>query len=359
MESNIILFTKQKYTRKEVRPMKKIISFALVAFLLIGTAPLLGQHANASETSKSNMIKMLTEMRTYAAKYEKKYKNNKTFYMIANGGYELYCPSKNKTKSSRKAFLDAMDGVLIEDIYYGWDCEVNNATPTKTTKVMEEALTNAKNYYSHSNSKAIFNMEYCKDTKAKTAAKKSKNLGSVWFCAPRVDLDKVASLDSSRVNKNNITKPKDVKNFMALLDDEYYANKKHYSKKKYLNLIADTNYDMIFIDMYYDGDLLTKDDVNKLRKKKNGKKRLVCTYISVGEAEDYRYYWKKEWKKKANRPAWIVKENKDWKGNFKVKYWYDGWKNILYKGSNSYLEKAISLGFDGAYIDVIDAYEEF
>ncbi len=348
---------------------KRLFSIIMIIAVLVGMMPLAGHTAYASEKSKKDMINLLSEMRTYSAKYEKKYKNNKTFYMIANGGYELYCPSKNKTRASRKAFLDAVDGVLIEDIYYGWEADVNAVTPSSDQKVMTEAITNAKNYYRHNNSKAIFNMEYCTGKYATTAAAKSKKLGSVWYCAPFVELDSIPALASSRANKKDITKPKAVTNFMAFLDDGAFTDKNNAHFKKYvkkvvsksafIKKIQNTNYDMIFIDMYYDGDLLTKKDIDKLRIKKNGGKRLVCTYISVGEAEDYRYYWKKEWNKKKNRPSWIAEENPIWVGNYKVKYWMDGWKNILYKGKNSYLEKAISLGFDGAYIDVIDAYEDF
>ena len=58
-----------------------------------------------------------------------------------------------------------------------------------------------------------------------------------------------------------------------------------------------------------------------------GGKRIVISYLSIGEAEDYRGYWKKEWSKKW--PKWIVKENPDWKGNYIVKYWNSEWKNVI------------------------------
>ena len=45
----------------------------------------------------------------------------------------------------------------------------------------------------------------------------------------------------------------------------------------------------------------------------------MIAYSSIGEAEDYRYYWRAEWEDDV--PTWLAAENKDWKGNFKVRYW--------------------------------------
>ncbi len=53
-----------------------------------------------------------------------------------------------------------------------------------------------------------------------------------------------------------------------------------------------------------DGDIiLTANEVESLMVKANGGKRLVVAYMSIGEAEDYRYYWKDEWGK--NAPDWL------------------------------------------------------
>ena len=70
-------------------------------------------------------------------------------------------------------------------------------------------------------------------------------------------------------------------------------------------------------------------DIEELKVKDNGGKRIVIAYLSIGEAEDYRYYWKKKWNKK--KPKWIIKENENWEGNYIVKYWSPEWKNIIKK----------------------------
>ena len=51
--------------------------------------------------------------------------------------------------------------------------------------------------------------------------------------------------------------------------------------------------------------------------------------------------------------------NEHWAGNYKVKYWLEPWHAILYKGDNSYLSKILNAGFDGVFLDVIDAFAYF
>lgn len=102
---------------------------------------------------------------------------------------------------------------------------------------------------------------------------------------------------------------------------------------------------------------LTRDEVERMKKKPDGSRRLVIAYFSVGEAESYRYYWKPEWTKA--KPAWVGKENKEWKENFLVKYWEPVWQNIVFGSPEAFADRIIAQGFDGFYIDRADAYYYF
>lgn len=82
--------------------------------------------------------------------------------------------------------------------------------------------------------------------------------------------------------------------------------------------------------------------------KTGGKK--VIAYISIGEAENYRYYWQPGWD--VNPPAWMGPENPYWAGNFKVKFWYPEWQNIIY----SYVDTLVAKGYDGIYMDIVEAF---
>ena len=111
------------------------------------------------------------------------------------------------------------------------------------------------------------------------------------------------------------------------------------------------------MDYFFNNKEFTESELNEIRIKANGCKRLLLSYMSIGEAEDYRYYWQSEWN--SNPPLWLTEENPDWAGNYKIKYWEDDWKDIIYGKSDSYLGKILDKGFDGVYLDIIDAFEYF
>ncbi len=130
------------------------------------------------------------------------------------------------------------------------------------------------------------------------------------------------------------------------------------TKAAFISAIQATNYDLVITDLFYEGtDELTSSDVATLKVKTNGGARLVIAYMSIGEAENYRYYWQREWE--TSPPSWLSEENPDWPGNYKVRYWDEDWQNIVYGNDSSYLKKIIDAGFDGVYLDIIDAFEYF
>jgi len=117
--------------------------------------------------------------------------------------------------------------------------------------------------------------------------------------------------------------------------------------------LQNTNYDVVVIDAFFGGG---RAEVERLRRKPFGGRRIVLSYLSIGEAEDYRYYWKECCA--ARRPSWLYTENARWKGNYRVRFWQAPWKEIIYRGLNSYLARIAALGFDGVYLDRIDVYSE-
>jgi cysteinyl-tRNA synthetase len=40
-------------------------------------------------------------------------------------------------------------------------------------------------------------------------------------------------------------------------------------------------------------------------------------------------------------------------------YWTKPWRDILFGTEEAYLDQILAAGFDGVYLDVIDAYEYF
>ena len=126
-----------------------------------------------------------------------------------------------------------------------------------------------------------------------------------------------------------------------------------------LDVIAAEHPSVTVIDYAFDGSdetAFTAEEIDQLRAAMSEPAKVIA-YMSIGEAEEYRYYWQDDWS--PGSPDWIVQENPDWEGNFKVEFWDDDWQANIFGNASSYLDRVISVGFDGVYLDIIDAYEFF
>jgi cysteinyl-tRNA synthetase len=134
---------------------------------------------------------------------------------------------------------------------------------------------------------------------------------------------------------------------------------------------AASPYDFLVVDGttgLKSGAMMTREDVARLKTKPDGARRIVVSYLSVGESEDYRPdYFSKEYMEE-DAPDWLMHENKDWKGNRIIRFCHEGWQKTILgdeNGRNVYdsirpspLHRLVELGFDGVYLDRVDVYEE-
>jgi cysteinyl-tRNA synthetase len=124
-------------------------------------------------------------------------------------------------------------------------------------------------------------------------------------------------------------------------------------------IATNNHYDLLVVDYSRtggDAGRFSKADVQRMKQRPSGRPRLVLCYLSIGEAENYRYYWRSQWR--PGSPSWVVAENQRWRGNYQVKYWDPGWQGILMGEGASYLKRILEAGFDGIYLDRVDAYRE-
>ena len=116
--------------------------------------------------------------------------------------------------------------------------------------------------------------------------------------------------------------------------------------------------DLFIIDYSRDGSAeraFGRDEIASLQ----ADGRIVLAYLSVGEAESYRDYWEATWAPDGqpgeDAPRWLGPTNPAWAGNYKVRYWDERWQAVVVE----YLDRVIDAGFDGVFLDVIDAFEYF
>ncbi len=97
-----------------------------------------------------------------------------------------------------------------------------------------------------------------------------------------------------------------------------------------------------------------------MKRKPDGGRRVVLSYLSIGEAEDYRYYWNASWESWYfvpnfwSKPSWLGPVNGDWGGNYAVRYWEPDWQKIIL-GEGAYLDRIVRAGFDGVWLDKVDS----
>jgi len=150
-----------------------------------------------------------------------------------------------------------------------------------------------------------------------------------------------------------------------------------------LEAIGATAFDLVIMDYSRDGSEegeFGADEIQALKDSPGGTK-IVLAYISIGEAEIGRFYFDNSWitpnpdtspdepfELTGQAPEFLAPPNPDWPDNFKVRYWLELWQQIIISnpgnhpiiGDNlSYLDRIIDAGFDGIYMDIIDAYEFF
>lgn len=86
---------------------------------------------------------------------------------------------------------------------------------------------------------------------------------------------------------------------------------------------------------------------------------IVLAYVDTGQAENWRWYC--NWKCEVGDPDWIVAEDPDdWEDCFPVQFWRDEWKDIVIYGhaGRSQVEETLKAGFDGIYMDWVEAFSD-
>jgi cysteinyl-tRNA synthetase, unknown class len=140
------------------------------------------------------------------------------------------------------------------------------------------------------------------------------------------------------------------------------ADAKKRTRAEAIKLLTESKRDLIIIDYSFTSgrfEKWTKAELDKIRSGKKGRK--IVSYISIGEAENYRSYWQPAWDRDRDgrvdkgSPVFLLAMNPNWPGNYLVKYWNADWQKIILR----YVDEIILQGFDGIYLDIVDAFQRF
>lgn len=267
-------------------------------------------------------------------------KNKKpNFFIIPQNAIELAYNNLSIKEGINLEYMNTIDAVGIEALFYDGD----EIPFYERHEMLQEFSKNKKvlvsDYLSNNN---LLNDVI------------QKNTNESFLCFPRLQENydyTIIPEFTVNENTNDIVDLEAAKNYLYLINSENYS-----SKEDFINSIVNTNFDIILIDLFFHSKPLSKTDILKLKIKKNGGKRLVISYVNIGAAEKYRYYFNKDqWE--INNPHWLMKPYKGYPDEIFVKYWAKEWHEIIYQKNDSYINKIIEAGFDGAYLDNVKSYE--
>lgn len=259
------------------------------------------------------------------------------FLVIPQNGIELAHINVNQDNELDDYFLSFIDGFGMEELFYNGAAVEDDGRLATTRKVVQ--------------SKKILVADYT-NTSAGYNEAKAKNTSEGFLSYTRVENNYDYQFIQNEIqneNSNDILKLADAQNYLYLISSSNY-----YSKYEFLNAIAATNFDAVIIDLFYDDEAFTSNEINQLKTKANGGKRLIIAYMSIGSAEKYRYYWK--WHYARQHPVWIKRKYEGYKDEFWVNFWHKDWQKIIYGNDDSYTKKILDAGFDGTYLDNVEAY---
>ena len=293
---------------------------------------------------RQRMREFVTAISQYARSYQS------GFIVIPQNGIEIITDDGESDGPLNSAYMNAIDGHGQEDLFYGYNND-NEPTPAADANYLQSFLDASKDA-----GKVILVTDYCWDQDLmENSYATNDSKGYISFAADHRELDNIPSFPSQPNNSNsgNVITMAQVKNFLYLINPVNYA-----TKEEFINAVVQTNYDLLIMDLFFDENTwFNPSEINQIKSKANGGKRLVVCYMSIGEAEDYRYYWQSSWEE--SKPGWLDGENPDWEGNYKVRYWENEWQDIIFGNDGSYTKKILDAGFDGIYLDIIEAYEYY
>ncbi|MBD3285756.1 hypothetical protein GF359_04790, partial [candidate division WOR-3 bacterium] len=227
---------------------------------------------------RQEMVNFVSEISDYAKAVDS------TFLVFPQNASEL---------SSISGYLDAVDGIGQEDIYYGYDGD-GQKTPADVTAELED---NLKSFTDAG--KLVLTVDYpFNDPEIPaftseiiprindTYARSSEN-GFVPYCAVR---------ELSHMTVNPGYEP-EVNNYPLALDsvtDFIYIlqHQESITRSQFLDSLSRLGFDLIVMDYEDEGGPYTPEEIAELKQES---KAILLAYMSIGEAENYRFYWEEDW----------------------------------------------------------------
>ncbi|MCG3148568.1 MAG: hypothetical protein PCFJNLEI_02012 [Verrucomicrobiae bacterium] len=252
-------------------------------------------------------------------------------------------------------YVATVDGLGQEDLYFGYN-KAGKATPPDVTHELETQLAVFRDA-----GKLVLTIDYPFTNKKKPRfdAKTVTRINTAYAASQArgfVPYASVLELNALVVNPGHVphTNVPAITSWSQVQEFAYQLQPaKKQTRENFLAALGQSQFDLIVMDYSFDGseaEAFTPAEIAALKSQLHGK---LLAYLSIGQAEDYRWYWQTGWKN--SPPVWLERQDPNWQGNYYVRYWHPEWQAII----RAYLDKIIAQGFDGVYLDLVDSYERY
>lgn len=269
------------------------------------------------------------------------------FMVVPQNGMQLLTTDGGGNGSPSVDYIMALDAVGQEELFYGYDNQNNFLSENYPEQ--QEWLAECR--FARAHGLGVLVTDYCSapDLVADSYNRNDAE-GFIDYAAESRELDLIPTVVHNEDTVN-------IYDFFSAKNFLYMINPNYETKAEYIAALAASHHDVLIIDAFFNGELLNNGDLAQLRTKPQGGHRVIMAYMSIGQAENYRWYWKPFWN--ATPPAFIDQEDPYWTGNFYVHYWDPAWQNIITAPTDSYVSRVVDAGFDGVYLDLVNAFEYY
>lgn len=280
---------------------------------------------------------------------------NPNFIIVAENGLDLASkpdPQDDTLLFPARAYIRSIDAVLQPNL-------LKSLAPGDPKE--DPAITAARNQLSTNVQTAkslgvdIFNLEYATTAKEidQIYAASAKQ-GFTPFVAASPVLGRIPAYPKSayKANPTSLNDATQAKNFLYIAHSQGFG-----VTRDFVQAMSNTNFDVIITNVFHGRVPLSKLDVERLKYKKLGARRLVLAEIDVSSAATYDYFWQAGWAQGA--PEFINMPHREDPDRYRTLYWDPAWQSVLYGGTASYLYGIFDLGFDGVVLKGLDGWRYF
>lgn len=169
------------------------------------------------------------------------------------------------------------------------------------------------------------------------------------FINPETAFSYISKQPIINENARNIFTIKEASNITFLINDNRYKN-----RDELIQDVQKSNYDIVVIDpIFHDGSVFTTEEVETMKYKKSGPKRLIIARQNLTEAFTKDYYWHEEWNK--SLPTWIKRPSLSNKDAYITTYWHEEWKKII----SQFFKGIVLSRYDGVFFTGLENHRYF